>query len=163
MPWGFSFVLRRTMLRIWLLYVYWSIFDRKIKMKTNAMNMRSHIMICIKLKLLRKRFMSMLQIQNSQAVWIKFKCNDSSWEQPLHILGVMKWMIDGAESGKIFKTLLICCVLGKYDASYSVLFCCSYETVETDFPICEIFISVLNLRNSKNETYQTLHMSFLNY
>ena len=111
------------MLRIWLLYVYWSIFDRKIKMKTNAMNMRSHIMICIKLKLLRKRFMSMLQIQNSQAVWIKFKCNDSSWEQPLHILGVMKWMIDGAESGKIFKTLLICCVLGKYDASYSVLFC----------------------------------------
>ena len=78
MPWGFSFVLRRTMLHIWLLYVYWSIFDRKIKMKTNAMNMRSHIMICIKLKLLRKRFMSMLQIQNSQAVWIKFKCNDSS-------------------------------------------------------------------------------------
>ena len=163
MPWGFSILLRRTMLRIWLLYVYWSIFDRKIKMKTNAMNMRSHIMICIKLKLLRKRFMSMLQIQNSQAVWIKFKCNDSSWEQPLHIFGMMKWMIDGAESGKIFKTLLICCVLGKYDASYSCLFCCSYETVETDFPICEIFISVLNLRNSKNETYQTLHMSFLNY
>ena len=75
----------------------------------------------------------------------------------------MKWMIDGAESSKIFKTLLICCVLGKYDASYSALFCCNYETVETDFPICEIIISILNLRNSKNETYQTLHMSFLNY
>ena len=75
----------------------------------------------------------------------------------------MKWMIDGAESGKIFKTLLICCVLGKYDASYSVLFCRSFETVETDFPICEIFISILNLRNSNNETYQTLHISFPKY
>lgn len=65
----------------------------------------------------------------------------------------MKWMIDGAESGKIFKTLLICCVLGKYDASYSCLFCSSYETFETDFPIREIFISNLNLRNYNNETY----------
>ena len=127
------------------------------------MNMRSQIMICIKLKVVPKRFMRMPQTQNSQAGWIKFKCNDSSWEQPLHILGVMKWMIDGAESGKIFKTLLICCVLGKYDASYSCLFCCSYETFETDFPICEIFISNLNLRNYNNETYQTLQISFLNY
>ena len=144
-------------------FVYWSVFDRKIKMETNAMNMRSQIMICIKLKLVPKRFMRMPQTQNSQAGWIKFKCNDSSWEQPLHILGMMKWMIDGAESGKIFKTLLICCVLGKYDASYSCLFCCSYETFETDFPICEIFISNLNLRNYNNETYQTLQISFLNY
>ena len=127
------------------------------------MNMRSQIMICIKLKLVPKRFMRMPQTQNSQAGWIKFKCNDSSWEQPLHILGMMRWMIDGAESGKIFKTLLICCVLGKYDASYSCLFCCSYETFETDFPICEIFISNLNLRNYNNETYQTLQISFLNY
>ena len=127
------------------------------------MNMRSQIMICIKLKLVPKRFMRMPQTQNSQAGWIKFKCNDSSWEQPLHILGMMKWMIDGAESGKIFKTLLICCVLGKYDASYSCLFCCSYETFETDFPICEIFISNLNLRNYNNETSQTLQISFLNY
>ena len=72
-------------------------------------------------------------------------------------------MINGAEFGKIFKTLLICSVLGKYDTSYSPLFCCSYETVETDFPIYEIFISILNLRNSDNKRYQTLHMSFLNY
>ena len=119
-------------------FVYWSVFDLKIKIETNAMNMRSQIMICIKLKLVPKRFMRMPQTQNSQAGWIKFKCNDSSWEQPLHILGMMKWMIDGAESGKIFKTLLICCVLGKYDASYSCLFCCSYETFETDFPTIQI-------------------------
>ena len=75
-------------------------------------------------------------------------------------------MINGAEFGKIFKTLLICSVQGKYDTSYSPLFCCSYETVETvetDFPIYEIFISILNLRNSDNKRYQTLHMSFLNY
>ena len=37
----------------------------------------------------------------------------------------------------------MCCMLGKYDASYPYLFCCSYETVETDFPICEIFIFIL--------------------
>ena len=37
------------------------------------MNMRSQIMIWIKIKLVRKRFMRMPQIQNSQARWIKFK------------------------------------------------------------------------------------------
>ena len=95
--------------------------------------------------------------------WIKFKCNDSSWEQPLHILGMMDWMKNTTESGKIFKTLQICYVLGKYDASYSCLFCCSYETVETDFPICEVIISILNPRNSKNEIYQNLRIPFLNY
>ena len=72
----------------------------------------------------------------------------------------MKWMINGTESGKIFKTLCLCCLLGKYDAGYSCLFCCSNETVETNFPICEMFISILNQLNSYNETYQTLHMSF---
>ena len=127
------------------------------------MNMRSQIMICIN----SNRYQSVLwgcrKLKTLKEGWIKFKCNDSSWEQPLHILGMMKWMIDGAESGKIFKTLLICCVLGKYDASYSCLFCCSYETFETDFPIREIFISNLNLRNYNNETYQTLQISFLNY
>ena len=54
-------------------------------------------------------------------------------------------------------------MLGKYDASYPFFFCCSYETVETNFPICEIFIFILNLRSSNNETYQTLQISFLNY
>ena len=54
-------------------------------------------------------------------------------------------------------------MLGKYDASYPYFFCCSYKTVETNFPICEIFIFILNLRSSNNETYQTLHISFLNY
>ena len=37
------------------------------------MNMRSQIMIWIKIKLVRKRFMRMPQIQNSQARWVKFK------------------------------------------------------------------------------------------
>ena len=75
----------------------------------------------------------------------------------------MKWMTNGTKSRKFFKTFLMCCMLGKYDASYPYLFCCSYETVETDFPICEIFIFILNLRSSNNETYQTLQISFLNY
>ena len=103
------------------------------------------------------------RIQSSQAGWIKLKCNDSSKEQPVQILGTMKWMIKRTESDKIFKTLLISCVLGKYDASYSCLFCCSYETVETDFSVCKVFISILNLRNSNNEMYQTLRVSFLDY
>ena len=72
MLWKFSIVLRKTMLHIWckLLFVYWSVYDRK-KMETNAMNMWSEIMICIKLQLVRKAFYE-------DAVWIKFKCNDSS-------------------------------------------------------------------------------------
>ena len=36
---------------------------------------------------------------------------------------------------KISKTLLTCCVLGKYDASYSCLFLGSYDTVEINFRI----------------------------
>ena len=44
---------------------------QKKKMETNAMNMWSEIMICIKLQLVRKAFYE-------DAVWIKFKCNDSS-------------------------------------------------------------------------------------
>ena len=35
--------------------------------------------------------------------------------------------MNGTESGKIFKTLLTCCELGKYDASYSCLLCGSYQ------------------------------------
>ena len=43
------------------------------------MNMWSEIMICIKLKLLRKGFMVMLQVRNSLAGWIKYKPgNDNS-------------------------------------------------------------------------------------
>ena len=42
--------IRKTMLyiRCKLLFVHWSVYDRK-KMGTNAMNMCSEIMICIKL------------------------------------------------------------------------------------------------------------------
>ena len=40
---------------------------------------------------------------------------------------MIKWMMNGTESGEIFKTLLTCCVLGKYDASYSCLLCGSYQ------------------------------------
>ena len=45
------------MLYIWrnLVFVYWSIYDRK-KMETKAMNMCSEIMICIKLENVPKAF-----------------------------------------------------------------------------------------------------------
>ena len=50
-----------------------------IKMGTSAMNMWSEIMIGIKLKLLRKGFMGMLQVRNSLVGWIKYKPgNDNS-------------------------------------------------------------------------------------
>ena len=50
-----------------------------IKMETSAMNMWSEIMIGIKLKLLLKGFMGMLQVRNSLAGWIKYKPgNDNS-------------------------------------------------------------------------------------
>ena len=39
----------------------------------------------------------------------------------MHILAMMKWIMQGTESGKIFKTLLTYFVLGKYHASYSCL------------------------------------------
>ena len=109
--------------------------------------------------------MRMSQIRNSQAGWNKYKCNNSFQQQRLHILGMMKWMINGNESVKIFKTLLISCVLGKYDVCYSFfqLFCGSYEIVELDFPFVNNSVWFLNLRNSNNETYQTLHTGFLNY
>ena len=57
--------------------------------------------------------MGMPQVRNSPVGWTKYKRNDNSEQQPLIFLGMMKWMINGAEYGKIFKTLLICCVLGK--------------------------------------------------
>ena len=77
----------------------------------------------------------MPQIRNSQAWWIKYKLNDNSQQQPLIILSMMKWMLNGNESVKISKTLFTRCVLGKYDASYFCLFLGSYDTVEINFPI----------------------------
>ena len=103
----------------------------------------------------------MPQIRNSQAWWIKYKRNDNSQQQPLIILGMV--MVNGNESVKISKTLLTCCVLGKYDASYSYLFLGSYDTVEINFPIVKYLFRFLLLRNSNNETNGTLHISFLNY
>ena len=103
----------------------------------------------------------MPQIRNSQAWWIKYKRNDNSQQQPLIILGMV--MVNGNESVKISKTLLTCCVLGKYDASYSYLFLGSYDTVEINFPIVKYLFRFLLLRNSNNETNGTLHMSFLTY
>ena len=79
--------------------------------------------------------MRMPQIRNSQSWWIKYKRNGNSQQQPLIILGMAKWMVNGNESVKISKTLLTCCVLGKYDASYSCLFLGSYDTVEINFRI----------------------------
>ena len=73
--------------------------------------------------------MRMPQIRNYQAWWVKYKRNDNSQQQPLIILGMAKWMVNGNESVKISKTLLTCSVLGKYDASYSCLFLGSYDTV----------------------------------
>ena len=105
--------------------------------------------------------MRMPQIRNSQAWWIKYKRNDNSQQQPLIILGMV--MVNCNESVKISKTLLTCCVLGKYDASYSYLFLGSYDTVEINFPIMKYLFRFLLLRNSNNETNGTLHMSFLNY
>ena len=81
----------------------------------------------------------------------------------MHILGMMKWMINGTDSGKIFKALSIHCVLGKYEASYSCLFCCSYYTVEIDLQFVKYWFGFLNQRNFNDERYQTLQMSFLNY
>ena len=81
--------------------------------------------------------MRMPQIRNSQAWWIKYKRNDNSQQQPLIILGMV--MVNGNESVKISKTLLTCCVPGKYDASYSYLFLGSYDTVEINFPIVNIY------------------------
>ena len=114
-------------------------------------------------KTYERLFMRMPQIRNSQAWWIKYKRNDNSQQQPLIILGMAKWMVNGNESVKISKTLLTCCVLGKYDASYSCLFLGSYDTVEINFPIVKYLFRFLLLRNSNNETNGTLHMSFLNY
>ena len=57
--------------------------------------------------------MWMPQVRNSPVGSTKYNRNDNSEQQPLIFLGMMKWMINGAEYGKIFKTLLICCVLGK--------------------------------------------------
>ena len=57
--------------------------------------------------------MGMPQIRNSPVGWTKHKRNDNSEQQPLISLGMMKWMVNGTEYGKILKTLLICCVLGK--------------------------------------------------
>ena len=106
----------------------------------------------------------MPQIRNSQAWWIKYKRNDNSQQQPLEIiLGMVKWMVNGNESAKISKTLLKCCVMGKYDVSYSYLFLGSYDTVEINFPIVKYLFRFLLLRNSNNETNGTLHMSFINY
>ena len=51
---------------------------------------------------------------------------------------MIKWVINGIQSGKMFKTLVMCCVLGKYNPSYSCLFWVSYETVEIDFPFVEM-------------------------
>ena len=70
-------------------------------------------------------------------------------------------MVNGNKSGENFKSLLICCVLGKYDPSYSCLFYSSYATVEIDFQYVKYLFQFLLLRNE--ETYKTLHMSFLNY
>ena len=61
----------------------------------------------------------------------------------------------------MFKNPVICCMLGEYDPSYSCLFCSSYETVEIDSPFVKYLIRCLNLRNSNNETSQTLNMSSL--
>ena len=67
--------------------------------------------------------------------------------------------MNGTEPIKIFKTLLISCVLGKYDVCNS---CFSYSAV-TNFPFLNNSFLFLNLRNSNNETYQTLHTGFLDY
>ena len=88
----------------------------------------------------------MPQIRNSQAWWIKYKRNDNSQQQPLIILGM-------AKSVKISKTLLTCCVLGKYDASYSCLFLFSYDTVEINFPIVKYFYSYGTLITKQTELY----------
>ena len=99
----------------------------------------------------------MPQIRNSQAWWIKYKRNDNSQQQPLIILGMAKWMVNGNESVKFSKTLLTCCVLGKYDANYFCLFLGSYDTVEINFPIVKYLFRFLLLWNSNDETNGTLH------
>ena len=53
--------------------------------------------------------------------------------------------------------------MGKYEASYSCLFCCSYDTVEIDLQFVKYWFGFLNQRNFNDEIYQTLQMSFLNY
>ena len=75
----------------------------------------------------------------------------------------MKWMVNGNETGKIFKTFLICCVLGKYNPSYSYLFCGSDDIVEMNFQFVKYLFQFLLLLNFDRETYHTQHMSFLNY
>ena len=75
----------------------------------------------------------------------------------------MKWMVNGNKSGKIFNTLLICCVLGKYNPSYSYLFCGSNDIVEMNFQFVKYLFQFLLLLNFGKETYHTQHMSFLNY
>ena len=72
-------------------------------------------------------------------------------------------MVNGNESGKIFNTLLICCVLGKYNPSYSYLFCGSNDIVEMNFQFVKYLFQFLLLLNFGKETYHTQHMSFLNY
>ena len=42
--------------------------------------------------------MRMPQIRNSQAWWIKYKRNGNSQQQPLIILGMAKWMVNGNEN-----------------------------------------------------------------
>ena len=59
----------------------------------------------------------------------------------------------------MFKNPVICCMLGEYDPSYSCLFCSSHETVEMDFLFVKYLFRYLNLRNSNNETYQTVNLS----
>ena len=72
-------------------------------------------------------------------------------------------MINGNETGKIFNTFLICCVLGKYNPSYSYLFCGSDDIVEMNFQFVKYLFQFLLLLNFDRETYHTQHMSFLNY
>ena len=163
MPWSFSIVLRKTMLHIWrnLVFVYWSVYDRKKKWRLKPWTCDQRPWFPLNSKTYERLFMRVPQIRNSQAWWIKYKRNDNSQQQPLIILGMAKWMVNGSESVKISKTLLTCCVLGKYDASYSCLFLGSYDTVEINFPIVKYLFRFLLLRNSNNETNSTHVLSKL--
>ena len=67
-------------------------------------------------------------------------------------------MINGTDSGKIFKALSIHCVMGKYEASYSCLFCCSYDTVEIDLQFVKYWFGFLNQRNFNDAIY---HMQYI--
>ena len=67
---------------------------------------------------------------------------------PWIIICMMKWVINGTQCDKMFKTPVICCVL---------------TPSKLTFLLWNIYLGFFNIRNSNNETYQTLHMSFLNY